>query len=101
MPSLYVIVATPLHASVAVAVPVFAGRLDVVQAIVVFAGHVITGASVSVTITTFSPVSVHPFISLKLRVNVKVDPQATPDVTVTVCVLPPPEMDPFPEIPQV
>jgi hypothetical protein len=45
--SLYVIAGSASQLSVAVALPVFTGRLDALQFIVMFAGHVITGAVIS------------------------------------------------------
>ena len=47
--SLWVMLATPLQASVAVALPVSAGSVEAVQTTLTLAGQVITGPTVSVT----------------------------------------------------
>ena len=46
-----VILPTGVQISVAVAVPVLAGSVEASQLIVISAGHVITGFSLSVTVT--------------------------------------------------
>ena len=52
------------------AVPVLAGRVLAVQAIVIFAGHDITGGTLSVTVITWLQVAVLPHSSVEVHVRV-------------------------------
>ena len=56
--------------SVAVAVPVFAGKEEALQLIVIFAGHVITGAVISCTVIVWLQVLKLPQTSVALQVRV-------------------------------
>jgi hypothetical protein len=56
--------ATPSQASVAVAVPVFAGRVDEPQAICISAGQVMMGAVLSIKLSCPLALAVQPFLSV-------------------------------------
>jgi hypothetical protein len=85
--SVYVIVVAQL--SVPVAVPVLAGKILAPQAMVMFAGQVMVGASLSTTVTVNEQVAVAPFAAVTLNVLVvvptgKVAPDAMPAVWVVI-----------------
>src|SRR5438093_4487827 len=62
--------ATPLQASMALALPVSAGSVEAVQTTLTLAGQVITGPTVSVTVTVWSQVDVLPQLSVAVQVRV-------------------------------
>ena len=62
--------ATPLQSSVAVAVPVLAGRIEAVQSMLVLAGQVMLGPCVSVTVIVWSQVLKLPQLSVAFQVRV-------------------------------
>src|SRR5436309_14855183 len=62
--------ATPLQASMALALPVSAGSVDAVQTTLTLAGQVITGPSVSVTVMVWSQVDLFPQLSVAVQILV-------------------------------
>jgi hypothetical protein len=68
--SLWVMEATPLQSSVAVAVPVLAASVEAVQSIVLLAGQVIVGACVSVTVMVCVQLEALPQLSVAVQIRV-------------------------------
>src|SRR5437762_13997472 len=64
--------ATPLQPSVAVAVPVLAGKVEAVQSMFPLAGQVIVGPCVSVTVMVWLQVAELPQASIAVQVRVMV-----------------------------
>src|SRR5438093_13151046 len=68
--SLWVILATPLQASMALALPVSAGSVEAVQTTLTLAGPVTTGPTVSVTVMVWSQVDYSPHFRSAVQVRV-------------------------------
>src|SRR5438093_11800981 len=68
--SLWVMLATPLQASMALALPVSAGAVEAVQRTLTLAGQVITGPTVSVTVMVWSQVDYSPHFRSAVQVRV-------------------------------
>jgi hypothetical protein len=68
--SLKVMLATPLQASIAVALPVATGSVEASQATVTLVGHVITGGVVSTAAIVCGPLMLFPQASVAVQVRV-------------------------------
>ena len=86
--------------SVAVAVPVFAGRVEAEQLMVIFAGHVIMGFVLSTTLTVLEQFDVHENASVIISCTVNDELQAEVAWMETVCRLLEPTIVPAPETDQ-